>query len=135
MLLNLLSKEEKYYFLDLLMKVNSIDGELNDFEKMAIERFKSEMGDDISRYRKSNLSSDKLIEYFAQKSKQIKNIVYYNIIWASLSDEFYSVEEHLLLDQIVHAFGITNKKRIELQKAVYADRDLREKVKRIVFEW
>ncbi len=134
MLLNLLSKEEKYYFLDLLMKVNSIDGELNDFEKMAIERFKSEMGDDISRYRKSNLSSDKLIEYFAQKSKQIKNIVYYNIIWASLSDEFYSVEEHLLLDQIVHAFGITNKKRIELQKAVYADRDLREKVKRIVFE-
>ena len=134
MLLNLLSKEEKHYFLDLLMKVNSIDGELNDFEKMAIERFKSEMGDDISRYRKSNLSSDKLIEYFAQKSKQIKNIVYYNIIWASLSDEFYSVEEHLLLDQIVHAFGITNKKRIELQKAVYADRDLREKVKRIVFE-
>lgn len=134
MLLNLLSKEEKYYFLDLLMKVNSIDGELNDFEKMAVERFKSEMGDDISRYRKSNLSSDKLISYFSEKSKQIKNIVYYNIIWASLSDEFYSVEEHLLLDQIVHAFGITNKKRIELQKAVYADRDLREKVKRIVFE-
>lgn len=134
MLLNLLSKEEKYYFLDLLMKVNSIDGELNDFEKMAVERFKSEMGDDISRYRKSNLSSDKLIAYFSEKSKQIKNIVYYNIIWASLSDEFYSVEEHLLLDQIVHAFGITNKKRIELQKAVYADRDLREKVKRIVFE-
>ena len=134
MLLNLLSKEEKYYFLDLLMKVNSIDGELNDFEKMAVERFKSEMGDEISRYRKSSLSSDKLIDYFAQKSKQVKNIVYYNIIWASLSDEFYSVEEHLLLDQIVHAFGITNKKRIELQKLVYADRDLREKVKRIVFE-
>ena len=134
MLLNLLSKEEKYYFLDLLMQVNSIDGELNDFEKMAIGRFKSEMGEDINRYRKSNLTSDKLIDYFSQKSKQVKNIVYYNIVWASLSDEFYSVEEHLLLDQIVHAFGITNKKRIELQKLVYADRDLREKVKRTVFE-
>lgn len=135
MLLDMLSKEEKYYFLDLLNKVNSVDGELNDFEKRVINRFKSEMGDDISRYRKSNLTSDKLIEYFSSRSKQVKNIVYYNILWASLSDEFYSVEEHLLLDQIVHAFGITNKKRIELQKAVYADRDLREKIKRIVFEW
>ena len=119
MLLDMLSKEEKYYFLDLLNKVNSVDGELNDFEKRVINRFKTEMGDDINRYRKSNLTSDKLIEYFSSKSKQVKNIVFYNILWASLSDEFYSVEEHFLLDQIVHSFGITNKKRIELQKITY----------------
>lgn len=134
MLLNLLSKEEKYYFIDLLVRVTSVDGPVSDFEIQVIKMFKTEMGDDINRYRKSSLQTDKLIEYFANKSKAIKNVVYYNIAWASLSDEFYSVEEHFLLDQIQHEFGITNKKKIELLKAVYAERDLREKVKRLVAE-
>lgn len=134
MLLNLLSKEEKMYFTDLLMHVTSVDGTVNDFEKQIIKVFKTEMGDDLNRYKKSSLSIDKLIEYFINKSKTIKNIVYYNIAWASLTDEFYSVEEHFLLDQIQHEFSITNKKKIELLKAVYAERDLKEKVKRLVCE-
>ena len=134
MLLSLLSKEEKYYFLDLLSKVISSDGPVSDYEKKVIELFKAEMGSDITKYRRSNQSTDQLINYFSDKSKAIKNVVYYNISWASLTDEFYSVEEHLILDDIQHVFGITNRKKMELLKAVYAERDLREKIKRIVAE-
>ena len=134
MLLSLLSKEEKYYFLDLLSRVISIDGPVSDYEKKVIDLFKAEMGSDITKYRRSNQSTEQLINYFTDKSKAIKNVVYYNISWASLTDEFYSVEEHLILDDIQHAFGITNRKKMELLKAVYAERDLREKIKRIVAE-
>lgn len=132
MLLNLLNKEEKYNFLDLLLKVNSLDGELTEFEKRVIDKFKAEMGDDINKYRRSSKSTDELIGFFKDRSKTVKNIVYYNIAWSSYFDEFYSVEEHELLDKIVSGFEISNKKKVEIQKAVYADRDLREKIKRII---
>lgn len=134
MLLSLLSKEEKYYFLDLLSKVICSDGPVSDYEKKVIDLFKAEMGSDITKYRRSNQNTEQLINYFTDKSKAIKNVVYYNISWASLTDEFYSVEEHLILDDIQRAFGITNRKKMELLKAVYAERDLREKIKRIVAE-
>lgn len=134
MLLNLLTKEEKYYFLDLLSKVFTVDGEVTDFEKRILQLYKTEMGEDINKHRHSNLAFDKLVEYFASKPKTTKNIVYYNIVFVSLSDEFYSVEVHEILDQIQHELLITNKKKIELLKAIYAEKDLREKVKRLVFE-
>jgi len=92
------------------------------------------MGDDALRYRKSNLSLEKLIDYFATKPKVTKNLVFLNLLSASLADEFYSVEEHFLLEQIQNSLEIPRKKRTELVKAVYADRDLREKVKRIISE-
>ena len=53
MLLNLLSKEEKMYFIDLLRKVLIIDGPTNEFEKQVQAKFQSEMGSDISKYRMS----------------------------------------------------------------------------------
>ena len=134
MLLSLLSKEEKFYFIDLLKKVLVVDGPTNEFELHVQAIFQSEMGNDMNKYRTSLLTTEKLIEYFSQKPKGVKNIVFYNLFSASLIDEFYSVEEHILLDQIQQAFAIPNKTKIELCKAVYAERDLREKVKRIVNE-
>ena len=44
---------------------------------------------------------------------------------------------HILLIKLIlvqHELLITNKKKIELLKAIYAEKDLREKVKRLVFE-
>ncbi|HNZ77387.1 MAG TPA: hypothetical protein PKG96_03300 [Bacilli bacterium] len=134
MLLNLLTKEEKFYFIDLLVKVISVDGTTNEMEMQIINKLKYEMGDDALRYRKSNLSLEKLIDYFATKPKVTKNLVFLNLLSASLADEFYSVEEHFLLEQIQNSLEIPRKKRTELVKAVYADRDLREKVKRIISE-
>ncbi|MDD3170720.1 MAG: hypothetical protein PHO86_00130 [Bacilli bacterium] len=134
MLLNLLTKEEKYYFIDLLGKVISIDGATNELEMQIVNKLKYEMGDDALRYRKSNLSLEKLIDYFATKPKVTKNLVFLNLLSASLSDEFYSVEEHFLLEQIQNSLEIPRRKRTDLVKAVYADRDLKEKVKRIISE-
>ncbi|MDD2492572.1 MAG: hypothetical protein RBR48_00870 [Bacilli bacterium] len=134
MLLNLLTKEEKFYFIDLLVKVISIDGQTNEMEIQIVNKLKYEMGDDALKYRKSNLSLEKLIDYFASKPKVTKNLVFLNLISASLSDEFYSVEEHFLLEQIQNSLEIPRKKRTELVKVVYADRDLREKAKRIISE-
>jgi hypothetical protein len=79
MFLSLLSKEEKYYFIDLLINVVSVDGEANETELQIVNRLKYEMGEDVLRYRKSNLPVEKLLEYFAQKPKATKNLVFMNL--------------------------------------------------------
>ena len=62
MLLNLLSKEEKNYFIDLLKKTITVDGPVNDIEKSVISKLQGEMGEDISKFfRFSTLTTEKLI--------------------------------------------------------------------------
>lgn len=134
MFLSLLSKEEKFYFIDLLTKVVSVDGEANEIETQVIDRLKYEMGDDVLKYKKSNKSLEVLIEYFSEKTKATKNLVFMNLVNASLYDEWYNVEEHFLIEEIQKAFKLSAKKKSELMKIVYAERDLREKAKRIISE-
>ena len=126
MLLSLLTKEEKYYFIDLLNDLISVDGDPTQIEANLIKKLKLEMGEDISKYKKSNLSKEKLMEYFSSKPKATKNLVFLNLVSVSL------IEEHFLLEEIQQAFDISDKKKIELMKVVYAERDLRERIKRVI---
>ena len=134
MLLILLSKEEKMHFLDLLNELINADGNPTETELRIKNRLKYEMGDEILKYKRSSLSVDKLIDYFAKKPYPTKNLVYLNLVAASLNDDWYSVEEHILLGKIQDKFQIPEKKRNELFKLVYSERDLREKVKRVISE-
>ena len=134
MLLSLLTKEDKSYFLDLLRQLLLIDGEQNEIEKQIYKKFKFEMGEDILKHRTNNAKTPQLIAYFEDKSHSTKNIVFMNLISASLRDEWYNVETHTFIDEVQKAFKISDKKRIELMKVVYAERDLREKAKRTINE-
>ncbi|HBP25545.1 MAG TPA: hypothetical protein DD618_01135 [Acholeplasmatales bacterium] len=134
MFLSLLTREEKYYFIDLLAIIVAVDGDTTETEKQIINRLKYEIGEDILKYRKSSLSKDKLVDYFSQKPTPTKNIVFMNLISSFLYDEFYSVEEHFLLEDIQNKWAIPNKKKFELMKVVYAERDLRERAKRTISE-
>ena len=80
------------------------------------------------------MTIDKLVDYFSKKNPTIKNLVYLNLVSVSLYDEFYSVEEHFLLEDIRNRLEIPDKKKTELMKIVYSERDLREKAKRVITE-
>ena len=134
MLLSLLQKEDKCYFLDLLRELLLVDGESSDVEKQIYKKFKFEMGEDILKHKNNGLKAPQLIAYFENKSQSIKNLVFMNLVSASLRDEWYNVEQHTLLDEIQQAFKISDKKKVELMKVVYAERDLREKAKRTISE-
>lgn len=134
MLLSLLQKEDKYYFLDLLRQLLLVDGESSEIEKQIFKKFKFEMGEDILKHRSNNLKTSQLIQYFEDKPQSVKNLVFMNLVSASLRDEWYNVEQHSLLEEIQNAFNISDKKKVELVKIVYAERDLREKAKRTINE-
>ena len=134
MLLSLLSREEKRYFIDLLNRVVLVDGKASETEQKIFNRLKYELGESFNSYKISTLSIDKLINYFAKKNESTRRLVYMNIVALSLNDELYSVEEHLLIEKIQQAFEISEKKKKELMKLVYAERDLRENAKRLISE-
>ena len=120
--------------MDLAIELVSVDGKPSETELAIIKKFKKEIGEDVSKYKKSNMSKEKLLEYFVQRSYPTRNLVYMNLVATSLNDDYYSVEEHLFLEKIQQAFGISEKKKNELMKLVYSERDLREKVKRVISE-
>lgn len=134
MLLSLLTKDEKIYFIELVRKMILIDGEVSDVEKEIVKKMRLELGNDIEKAKKLNLSFEKLVDFFVEKAKTTKKIVFLNLISASLQDEWYNVETHMMLQEIQQKFEIQNNEKKELIKIVYAERDLREKAKRIVNE-
>jgi hypothetical protein len=134
MFLSLLNKGEKHYFVDFIVKIVSFDGEISEFEQQIINRMKGEMGPELDTYKPSTLTLDELTTFFSTKPKVTKNIVFMNILAASLVDEWYSAEEHFLIESIQLKLGISDKKRLEFFKVVYAERDLRERAKRIITE-
>jgi hypothetical protein len=82
----------------------------------------------------SELTFDQLLDFFKDKSKVIRNVVFLNVFYVSLTDEWYSAEEHFMIEQVQDRLSISDKKSLELKRLVYAERDLREKVKRVVSE-
>ena len=78
MLLSLLSKEEKSHFLDLLNELISADGKPTETELSIKNRLKYEMGDEILKYKKSNLSKEKLIEKCIEHARS-KDMRYFRL--------------------------------------------------------
>jgi hypothetical protein len=133
LLLSLLKGEEKGFFLDLLLKIIAFDGNISDVEQSnIINSIKYQLGD--FGYVPSELSFDQLLDFFKEKSKVIRNVVFLNVFYVSLTDEWYSAEEHFMIEQVQERLSISDKKSLELKRLVYAERDLREKVKRVVSE-
>ena len=125
MLLSLLTKDEKIYFIELVRKIILIDGEVSDVEKEIVKKMRLELGNDIERAKKLNLSFEKLVDFFVGKAKTTQKIVFLNLVSASLQDEWYNVETHMMLQEIQQKFEIQNNEKKELIKVVYAERDLR----------
>lgn len=134
MLLSLLPKEEKIYFIELVRKLIEIDGEVSDAEKAIVKKLRLELGSDIEKAKNLKLSYEQLLDYFVTKNATTKRIVFMNLFSASLQDEWYNVEQHMMLAQAQKKFGITEKQKTDYMKIIYAERDLREKAKRMVNE-
>ena len=132
MFLGLLNRKEKLKFLDLAIYMIDVDGEPTLVEKRLLETIKAELGKEIVDEYTFTRSDDvdMTIQFFKDSNKVVRNIIFLNLSKIMLVDDFYNTSEHILLEKIQKAFGITSEKRRELIKLVYEEKDLREKAKR-----
>lgn len=133
MLLNLLNKKEMLKFLDLAIYMVDIDGEPTQYEKTILNRMIAELEavKDEYSFRLTD-SVENTIDFFTKCNNVVKNVVYLNLVVISMEDDLYNTSELLFLEKIQKKFGISAEKRRELFSIVYADRDLKEKAKRII---
>ena len=133
MLLNLLNKKEMLKFLDLAIYMVDIDGEPTQYEKTILNRMIAELEAVKEEYSfRLTDSVENTIEFFTKCNNVVKNVVYLNLVVISMEDDLYNTSELLFLEKIQKKFGISAEKRRELFSIVYADRDLKEKAKRII---
>lgn len=134
MLLQLLNRKEKLKFLDAALHMINADGQMSTNEMRLLDIYVSEVGDNIrDEYQfKLSQSIEETIKFFEDTSMDVKNIIYLNLLILTMRDEFYNTDQHFFLVDIQKAFNITNKKKLELMRLVYEERDLREKAKRVI---
>jgi len=134
MLLTLLSRKEKLKFLDMAMHMVSVDGEPTSVEQRLLNMLLAEVGDGIVQEYHFALSKDlnETLEFFESTNKTVKNIVYYNLMKVAMTDDFYNTTEHFFLEEIRERFQIDEAKKKQLMNLVFAERDLRERAKRVV---
>jgi hypothetical protein len=134
MLLSLLSRKEKLKFLDMAMHMVSVDGEPTLVEQRLLNMLLAEVGDGIVAEYHFALSKDlnETLDFFENANKTVKNIVYYNLMKVAMTDDFYNTTEHFFLEEIRERFSIDEAKKKQLMNLVFAERDLRERAKRIV---
>ena len=133
MLLNLLNKKEMLKFLDLAIYMVDVDGEPTQYEKTILNRMIAELEavKDEYSFRLTD-SVENTIDFFTKSNNVVKNVVYLNLVVISMEDDLYNTSELLFLEKIQKKFGISAEKRRELFSIVYAERDLKEKAKRII---
>jgi hypothetical protein len=134
MLLTLLSRKEKLKFLDTAMHMVSIDGKPTEHEQRLLNMLLAEVGDDIVSEYTFSLSKDleQTLKFFEKSSATIKNVIYLNLVKVAMSDDFYNTLEHEFLEMIRERLSISDMKKKQLMNLVFAERDLRERAKRIV---
>ena len=133
MLLSLLNKKEMLKFLDLAIYMVDIDGEPTQYEKTILNKMLAELEAVKEEYSfRLTDSVENTIDFFTKCNSVVKNIVYLNLVVISMEDDLYNTSELLFLEKIQKKFGISAEKRRELFSVVYADRDLKEKAKRII---
>ena len=110
-----------------------IDGEPTQYEKTILNRMIAELEavKDEYSFRLTD-SVENTIDFFTKCNNVVKNVVYLNLVVISMEDDLYNTSELLFLEKIQKKFGISAEKRRELFSIVYAERDLKEKAKRII---
>ena len=136
MLLSTLNRKEKLKFLDLALHLVAVDGEPSDYEDRILNLMLEEIGGDIAQEYTFKLSQDldETLEFFKQAPAPVRNTVYLNLARLPLFDDLYNTRQHFFLESIREDFDITETKKRQLMRLVYAQRDLKEKIKRAVNE-
>lgn len=136
MQLQLLDRKEKLKFLDLALHLINIDGKMSDIESRLLDVMVAEVGKEIVREYHFSLSDnlEETMAFFIDKPKPVKELVYLNLLVLIMLEDLYNTNEHFFLEDIRKKLKISIKKKEQLMRIVYEQRDLNEKVRTIIYE-
>ena len=103
MFAQLLNQEEKKNFLELIYKIANCDGTFAEEEEELLSNYKLELG--LSEVEDTS-SMNELMDYFGQKSEQIRKVVFFELYGMIMADGNIAGEESSILAQLKSKFGM-----------------------------
>ena len=114
MFLNLINKEEKENFLELVYKIASCDDEFSEEEEEILNNYKLELGIDTVPDTKP---AEELIAYFSDRETQLKKVVFFELYGMIMADGMVVDDENAMLEKIKEAFALGNQAYADMMAA------------------
>ncbi len=112
MYLNRLKQKEKENFLELAYYIANIDDDFAQEEENLIFTYRKEM--ELEDYEAKGIDFKQILNYFSNKNKEVKNIVFIESFALILADFSYDEEEEKFVNKMKETFAFSNKKKDEL---------------------
>lgn len=114
MFIERLNENEKKDFLELIYKIANCDNNFADEEEELINSYKNELG--IEKIENTK-TIDQLVEEFAEKSIQIKKVVFFELYGMIMADGKLELQEERIFFLIKNKFMLEEKSYTKLIKA------------------
>ena len=131
MFTHLMNEEEKNKFLELVYKISKIDGEYAEEEEELINSYKQELGLDVIE---DTEPINNLIGYFANKPKELKRIVVFEVYGMILADDKIEKNEEQVLNEIRKEFNFEEDELEDILSLVKKLQNVYDDIYNVIFK-
>lgn len=131
MFLQVMNREEREKFLELIYKVANIEGEYAEEEKELIDSYKNEL--ELTEILDTG-NIEGLIEYFSSKTTEMKKIILFEVIGLINVDDKIVKEEEDIFKKLVESFGVDNESVEKIEMVAKKLQQVYDEVYDILFE-
>ena len=131
MFTHLMNEEEKNKFLELVYKISKIDGEYAEEEEELINSYKQELGLEVIA---DTAPINELIGYFANKAKELKRIVVFEVYGMILADDKIEKNEEKVLNEIRTEFNFEEDELEEILSLVKRLQNVYDDIYNVIFK-
>jgi len=131
MFLQVMDKEEKEKFLELVYKVANADGEYAEEEKEIVNSYMKELSIDTI---KDTLDIESLLLYFSTKAETLKRIVAFEIFGLIQSDEIIDGSEEQVLASMAKAFNFEDETINAIKESANKLKETYDQIYNVLFD-
>lgn len=131
MFVQVMEKEEREKFLELIYKIANIDGDYAAEEEELIDSYKAEL--ELSDIKDTD-TIEEIIDYFSSKSESIRKIVLFEVYGMINSDGKIDISEEKIFNLSQEKFGISEQQTKAIINVAEELQEVYDKVYDVLFQ-
>ena len=130
MFVQVMEKEEREKFLELIYKIANIDGDYAEEEEELIDSYKTEL--ELSDIKDTD-TIEEIIDYFSSKSESIRKIVLFEVYGMINADGKIDISEEKIFNLSQEKFGISEQQTKAIINVAEELQEVYDKVYDVLF--
>lgn len=130
MFANVMNQSEKEKFMELISKIAQCDDDYSEEEEEILNNYKIELGiQDVN----DTDTLEGLVNFFAEKSRELKKIVFFELYGMIMADRKIESKEATLMEMIENAFGLPESQYRDIISVAEDLRNVYERIYEVLF--